>query len=364
VTGADQATLDRFATQVRAATAERRPLVIRAGGTKDFYGNATEGERLDPRAYAGVVAYEPTELVVTARAGTALAEVERLLAAEGQMLAFEPPHFGAEATLGGCIAAGLAGPRRAATGPASGGVRESVLGARLMDGRGAVLTFGGVVIKNVAGYDVSRLVAGSLGTLGLLLDVSLRVVPKPAVERTLVLELDAPAALARVTALGREPLPVSATAWEAGRLAVRLSGADSAVTAAAARLGGAPLGEGEAEQFWRSLREQTRPFFAAGPRLWRIALPANRPPLALGGEECLEWRGMLRWLVSDAPPDAIRARAGALGGHATLFRGARADTAVFTSLGPAIARIEARLRAAFDPAGIFNRGRMHADPAR
>jgi glycolate oxidase FAD binding subunit len=356
--------LERLATQVREAAAARRPLVIRAGGSKDFYGNETPGERLDPRAYAGVVAYEPTELVLTARAGTPLADVERLLAGAGQMLAFEPPHFGAQATLGGCVAAGLAGPRRAATGPASGGVRESVLGARLLDGRGVVLSFGGVVIKNVAGYDVSRLLAGSLGTLGVLLEVSLRVVPKPSAERTLVLDLDGPAALLRMTALGREPLPVSATVWEAGRLAIRLSGAESAVAAAAGRLGGALLGAVEAEAFWRSVREQTRPFFAMGPRLWRVALPANRPPLGLAGEECLEWRGMLRWLVTDATAEVIRARAAALGGHATLFRGPRAGTEVFTPLAPAVARIESRLRAEFDPAGIFNPGRMHADAAR
>jgi glycolate oxidase FAD binding subunit len=355
--------LERLASQVREAAAARRPLLIRAGGSKDFYGNPTHGERLDPRAYAGVVDYQPTELVVTARAGTPLADLEQLLAAEGQMFAFEPPHFGAGATLGGCIAAGLAGPRRIAAGPASGAVRDSMLGAKLLDGRGAVLSFGGVVMKNVAGYDVSRLLAGSLGTLGVLLEASLKVVPVPALERTVRLELDEAAALALAARWGREPWPVSATAWVDGRLAVRLGGAASAVRAARAALGGEALEEPEASGLWRAVREQTAAFFAAGRRLWRLALPANRPPLALPGPQLIEWRGQLRWLASDAPPEQIRARATALGGHATLFRGERAGVAVFAPLAPARAAIEARLRAEFDPAGIFNRGRMHADPA-
>lgn len=355
--------LERLGAQVRAAARARRPLVIRAGGTKDFYGNETDGERLDPRPYAGIVAYEPTELVITARAGTPLAEVERQLAANGQMLGFEPPHFGSGATLGGCIAAGLAGPRRVAMGPASGGVRDAVLGVRLLDGRGDVLSFGGTVIKNVAGFDVSRLIAGALGTLGVLLEVSLRVVPRPAAERTLVQELPEAAALERMTAFASRPLPVSATAWEAGRLAVRLSGAESAVDAAASALGGAVLEAAEATAYWHAVREQARPFFGDGLPLWRIALPANRPPLALAGPQCLEWRGMRRWLPTDAPAALIRARAAALGGEATLFRGPRGGTPVFTPRTPAVARIEARLRAEFDPAGIFNRGRMHADAA-
>lgn len=358
------AVLAELVAAVREAAAHSTPLVITAGDTKGFYGNPVKGRRIDPRRYAGVVAYEPTELVVTARAGTRLAELESLLAAQGQMLAFEPPHFGATATLGGCIAAGLAGPRRCALGPASGAVRESVLGARLLDGRGNVLSFGGAVMKNVAGYDVARLLAGSLGTLGLILEVSLRVVPRPAVEETLEFEADEARALAVGVATLREPWPVSATAWVGGHLRLRLSGAGSAVREARRVLGGELMTADGASAFWGSVREQSLPVFMPAPRLWRLALPPTAPPLALSGAQCIEWRGALRWLATDADPREVRTRAAELGGHATLFRGERAGVEAFTPLAPARAAIEARLRVAFDPAGIFNPGRMHADAPR
>jgi glycolate oxidase FAD binding subunit len=350
--------------QVRAAAAARRALAIRAGGTKDFYGNPSSAERLDPRECTGIVAYEPSELVITARCGTRLADVESALGASGQMLAFEPPHFGAAATIGGCVAAGLAGPRRAASGVAGGGVRDSVLGAKLLDGRGEVLSFGGTVIKNVAGYDASRLLAGSLGTLGVLLEVSLRVVPQPALEATVGIELSEVAALAHCQSWSQAPWPVSATAWHAGRLHVRLSGASAAVEAARRAFGGEPIADGEARIFWSDVREHAPPFFADAPRLWRISVPPAAPALGLPGEQLIEWGGGLRWLASGLGAEAVRSRAAALGGHATLFKGDRAGIEAFTAPSAAIAQIEARLRAQFDPAGIFNPGRMHANPAR
>ncbi len=343
--------LERLQEQVRAATASRSPLAIRAGGSKDFYGNETRGERLDPRGYAGIVAHEPTELVITARCGTPLAELEAALDAAGQMLPFEPPHFGPAATVGGCVAAGLAGPRRSS----AGGVRDYVLGAKLLTGTGEVLSFGGTVMKNVAGYDVARLAAGSLGVLGVITEVSLKVLPKPVAEATLRLELDERAALTKMNEWAGRPLPVSATAWRDGVLHVRLSGARAAVAEAQQTIGG-QLVDGSA--LWLSLREQTDAFFAGEAPLWRLALPSTAESIDLPGAQLIEWGGAQRWLRSDAPAGGIRACAAARGGHATLFRGgARRD--VFTPLPAPLAAIHGRLKAEFDPAGIFNPGRMY-----
>jgi glycolate oxidase FAD binding subunit len=351
--------LDELRARIRQAAADKAPLAIRAGGTKDFYGNAPRGELLDPRGWRGIVAYEPTELVITARCGTPLAELEAALDAQGQMLAFEPPHFGAGATVGGCIAAGLAGPRRASYGTAYGGVRDFVLGAKLIDGRGNLLSFGGTVMKNVAGYDVARALAGSLGILGLIVEVSIKVLPKPAAETTLAFELDETTALRRVNEWAAQPLPISATAWHDGRLHLRLSGAEAAVRAARAKLGGESLDEGRAAAFWRGVREHADAFFAVNAPLWRISLPSTAEPLALPGAQLIEWGGALRWLRGDAPAGTIRARAAALGGHATLFRGGDRSVGVFTPLAPPLAAIHTRLKAEFDPAGIFNPGRMY-----
>ncbi len=343
--------LDELREQVRAATAARAPLVIRAGGTKDFYGNATDGQRLDPRGCAGIVAHEPTELVITARCGTTLAELEATLDAAGQMLPFEPPHFGAAATVGGCIASGLAGPRRAS----AGGVRDYLLGAKLLVGSGDVLAFGGTVMKNVAGYDVARLAAGSLGVLGVITEVSLKVLPKPVAVATLRLELDEAAALKRMNDWAGKPLPVSATTWHDGVLQVRLSGAGAAVAEAQTKIGGEAV---DGAALWHGLREQTDPYFGGDAPLWRLALPSTAPALDLAGTQLVEWGGAQRWLRSDAPAAEIRARAAACGGHATLFRGGERHD-VFAPLPVPIAAIHQRLKAEFDPAGIFNRGRMY-----
>jgi glycolate oxidase FAD binding subunit len=346
--------LDELVDRVRAATAARTPLVIRAGGTKDFYGNESHGERLDPRAHSGIVAHEPTELVITARCGTRLSELEAVLDAAGQMLPFEPPHFGNEATVGGCVAAGLAGPRRAS----AGGIRDYVLGIKLLSGRGDVLAFGGTVMKNVAGYDVARLAAGSLGVLGLITEVSLKVLPKPVAGATLQLELDEAAALKRMNEWAGQPLPVTATAWRDGALHVRLSGARAAVAEAQKKIGGEAV---DGAALWHGLREHTDAYFAGTTPLWRLALPSTAPALALAGTQLIEWGGAQRWLRSDAPAAQIRAGAAACGGHATLFRGGTRRGDVFTPLAAPIAAIHKRLKAEFDPAGIFNPGRMYAD---
>lgn len=345
-----------FADRIRTAAAAKRPLRLRGGGSKDFYGGELAGEVLDARAHAGIVSYEPTELVVTARCGTPLAELEAALAEKGQMLAFEPPHFGAGATLGGCVAAGLSGPRRAT----AGSLRDFVLGARILDGAGRELAFGGQVMKNVAGYDISRLLAGSLGTLGLILEVSLKVLPRPPAELTLRLELDEEQALERMNRWSGQYLPVSATAWYGGRLSVRLSGAPSALRAAASGMGGERIEGGEAQRFWADIREQRDAFFGGEMPLWRLSLPSHAPCVALAGKQLIEWGGALRWLVTDADAGALRAAAEQAGGHATRFRGGERRDA-FAPLAPALARLHRELKKAFDPAGILNPGRLYPE---
>jgi glycolate dehydrogenase FAD-binding subunit len=342
------------------AAAKRTPLRIRAGGTKDFYGNVTTGSVLDPRGYSGIIDYEPSELVVTARAGTPLSELESALAECDQMLAFEPPHFGSTATLGGCIAAGLAGPRRTAYGPCYGGVRDFVLGARMMDGRGEVLTFGGSVMKNVAGYDLARLLVGSLGVLGVILEVSVKVLPQPAAQLTLSFELGQQASLDRLNAWAGQPLPLSASVWQEGVLSVRLSGSGAAVTDARGRLGGELMEASSADGFWIAIREQTQPFFAGSQALWRVCVPSTTPSLDLRGNQLIEWGGALRWLRTSQAAGEVRAAAQQRGGHATLFRGEPAGE-VFTPLPAPLMTIHKRLKAHFDPAGIFNPGRLYRE---
>jgi glycolate oxidase FAD binding subunit len=341
--------------RVRAAAAARMPLVVVGGGTKAFYGNEPHGEALDVRPVAGIVDYEPTELVVTVRGGTPLAELEARLAERNQMLPFEPPHFGPAATVGGAVAAGLAGPRRMA----AGAVRDFVLGAKLLDGRGNVLAFGGRVMKNVAGYDVARTLAGSLGTLGVLVELSLKVLPRPVAEQTLLFEMNEAESIRRANEWGGQPLPISATAWCDGQLYVRLSGAAAGVQAAHAKMGGSPVPE--AALLWAELREQSHGFFQpGGAPLWRLAVPPTTGPLDLGAT-LVEWSGGQRWVWSDVPAAQIRARVAAAGGHATQFRGGD-RRAAFHPLPPALAAIHRRLKAEFDPAGIFNPGRLYAEP--
>jgi glycolate dehydrogenase FAD-binding subunit len=356
--------LEKLSETVREAGRSKRALRLRAGGTKDFYGQALEGEVLDTRGYSGIVAYEPSELVITARCGAKLGEIETAMSEQRQMLAFEPPHFaqfGSGATLGGMVAAGLSGPRR----QASGALRDFVLGVKIMDGRGEVLSFGGRVMKNVAGYDVSRLMAGSLGTLGIILEVSLKALPLPLAEGTLKLELPEDKAIEALNKWGGKPFPISASAWTGGELCVRLSGAAAALAAAREKIGGERVDEEQARRFWDGIREQTDPFFrsaieAAAP-LWRISVPSATPPLKLPGEPLIEWGGALRWLCSQADARTVREAAKRAGGHATLFRGGDKSVGVFQPLTPALMKIHKELKREFDPQGIFNRGRMYQD---
>jgi glycolate oxidase FAD binding subunit len=352
--------LDTLIERIRAAHEHDSPLIIQGGGSKTFYGNPDDGEVLSARAFSGLVDYQPKELVLTARAGTPLTEIEALLAEQNQMLAFEPPHFAGNATLGGCIAAGLSGPRR----PYAGAARDFVLGVRIIDGIGQPLRFGGQVIKNVAGYDVSRLMVGALGTLGLITEASLKVLPTPAAETTLQFELDEASAIEKMNQWAGQPLPLSATSWHAGLLTVRLSGAVSAVHAAQVKLGGETLKDAAA--FWQRLRDQSTPFYeprpgASNQSLWRLAVKPTTPPLKLGDAQWIEWGGAVRWLMSDLPAAALFAAANSCGGHATVFRGKAPASGVFSPLTPALHMLHRNLKQRFDPRGILNRGRLYPD---
>ncbi len=351
-------TLQQIQDKIASAADGKTPLRIRGGGSKDWYGQTLQGDILDTRGHAGIIAYAPTELVITARCGTPLAEIEAVLEERNQMLAFEPPHFGPDSTIGGVVAAGLSGPRRQAV----GAVRDFVLGAVLMDAKGEALRFGGQVMKNVAGYDVSRMLAGSLGMLGLILEVSLKVLPKPFFEATLRFEMHKTEAIEQLNQWGGLPLPISASAWHGGVLIVRLSGAEAAVKAAMQKMGGEE--ETQADLFWKELRNHDNTFFSAttGPTaLWRLSVPSATPTLALDGEQLIEWGGAQRWLRTDIDAATIRSAVEQVGGHATLFRGGDKSVGVFHPLAPAVAKIHRNLKNAFDPSGIFNPGRMYND---
>ncbi len=353
--------------QVLEARASYRPVLIHGGNTKQFYGNPFVRGRVEPisldmRSLRGIVNYEPTELVITALAGTPLQEITDTLAASGQMLAFEPPAFGPQATLGGCIASGLSGPARLGSGP----LKDYVLGSHLLDAQGRVLKFGGEVMKNVAGYDVSRMLAGSMGMFGALLQVSVKVAPKPIQTITLEWECTEAQSLAMCHGMRAHPLPVSASAWELvgnqGRLRIRLAGASAAIDTARSKIGGMLVAETESEQYWHDLREQRLAFFTA-PHLWRVAVAPGTPALNLG-PTLIEWGGGQRWIAADLDPAMVRHAAEQAQGHATLFRmGAgrgAPEQGVFHPLSPAVTTIVKRLKQEFDPKGVFNPGRLVA----
>ena len=360
--------LARLIDQVQTARAAKGALRIVGGGTKDFYGNPLQGEPLDVRPLAGISSYEPTELVVTVRAGTELAELEAVLAERSQHLAFEPPRLGAASTVGGMVAAGLSGPARAA----AGSVRDHLLGATLLNGKAEVLTFGGQVMKNVAGYDVSRVLAGSMGILGVICEVSLKVLPLPTASATLRFEMDQAAALAKLNGWGGQPLPLSASAWWNDTLVLRLAGARAAVDAAARQLGGEEIEPTLAAAFWQGLRDQHDEFFVSarkavdgGAVLWRLGLPQTAAPITLPGEQLVEWGGAQRWLCTAAPAAAVREAAAASGGHATLFRAndnhPDRSAGAFHPLSAPLARFHSALKSAFDPDRVFNPGRLYPD---
>ena len=371
---APDSALSHFVDRIRDASATGQALCIQGGGSKHWYGQAPRGDLLDTRAYSGIIDYDPTELVMTARCGTPLSEIVAALTDQGQMLPFEPPSFTDKATIGGVVAAGLAGPRRAYT----GSVRDFLLGSVLLTGRAERLTFGGQVMKNVAGYDVSRLLAGSMGCLGLLLDLSIKVLPLPRAELSLQFAFSRKEALEKLNTWAGLPYPISGSCWEDDRLTIRLSGAEVAIGATRRKLGGELLDSTRAELVWRNLREQTHPFFNQGGNVWRLSVPDTAPEFSVeSASELIEWGGAQRWFAlpaaeteaeANSQADTMRTMASRLGGHATLFR--RAENSrifnhkplgVFHPLTPPLLAIHRRLQQVFDPAGIFNPGRMYPE---
>ncbi|MGF6446878.1 glycolate oxidase subunit GlcE [Paraburkholderia youngii] len=342
---------ERLVAEVGQALARGTPLGIRGGNSKGFLGRPVRGTPIDTRSHRGVVSYDPTELVITARAGTPLIELNATLDAAGQMLPCEPPGFNSAATVGGMMAAGISGPRR----PWAGSVRDFVLGCRFITGRAKHLRFGGEVMKNVAGYDVSRLLAGSLGCLGLVTEVSLKVLPKPRASASLMLELNADEALRELSAWRRAVLPISAACHVDGRLHVRLEGGVGSVASAVDRIGGSEL----SPEYWNDLREHRLAFFADPRPLWRLSLPNATPLFDLPGDALLDWGGAQRWLKSEAPAEIIRQIARAAGGHAVSFS-PWVHAEPFTPLSPALLRFHQQLKQRLDPCGLFNPGRMYA----
>lgn len=360
--------LAELTEQVLAARANYKPILIKGGGSKSFYGNPFElaGEtsiQLDMSVLKGIVNYQPTELVLTALAGTPLRDVREALDEHGQMLAFDPPSFSATSTIGGCVATGLSGPGRHGAGP----LKDYVLGATLIDAQGRLLKFGGEVMKNVAGYDVSRLLAGSLGIFGAIAQVSIKVAPKPLEVCTLERDATEQEALDFFHSLRAQPLPIRATAWEPstdghaiGVMRICLAGATAAVRAARAKLGGNLMQEKAAYQFWDGLRDHQLSYFSARP-LWRVAVAPGTPALGLG-PTMIEWGGGQRWMNADLDPQLVRSIAKKAGGHATLFRpkpeGTIPEHGVFQPLEPGVLTIVQRLKHEFDPKGLFNPGRL------
>ncbi|HWM67761.1 MAG TPA: glycolate oxidase subunit GlcE [Steroidobacteraceae bacterium] len=338
--------------RVLVARAQRTPLQLHGARTKDFYGEAITGEPVDVSGYRGIIDYEPSELVMTARCGTPLSDIETALAERGQFLGFEPPRPGGDPTIGGIIATGLSGPRRMQAGAA----RDFVLGAHLLAGDGEVLRFGGQVMKNVAGFDVSRLLCGSMGIFGIITQLSIKVLPKPRAEETLRLEIPARQAVEAFNLWGGQPLPISGAAWHEGAAWVRLSGAEPAVHAARAVIGGDRVFPALARRWWDALRHYTHPVYS-GDSVWRISVPSIAPPLQLPFEPLIDWGGALRWYSGDVSTFDVRGLALAAGGTAMRWRG-EGSASKFHPLPRAILEIHRRLKRSFDPEGIFNPGRL------
>ena len=342
-----------LAKQVRDAAERRQPLRLVGLDSKASYGHAVQGEALHLSAHRGITSYEPTELVLSARAGTPIPDIEAALAANGQMLAFEPPGFSGTASLGGAMASGLGGPRR----PWGGAPRDLMLGMTLLDGRGRILHFGGEVMKNVAGYDLSRLMAGALGTLGALLEVSIKVLPAPKVERSLVLNLSRDRALQLMREVARQPAPLSGACHLDDRLYLRLSGNAASVAAWEKQIGG---DGGAGTGFWLDLRDHGLAFFDSDRPLWRLSLPPATPRLDCEQQVLTDWAGAQRWVYSSSSATEIRDEVAKAGGHAILFRHGDGKTPVFHPLDPVRERLQRGLKEVFDPHGILNPGRQYA----
>ena len=352
--------LKQLQEQVIAAQQQQQPLAISAGNSKAFLGRATEpSSELSLASCVGIVDYEPSELVLTAAAGTLLSDIETELTANNQMLAFEPPHFDGKATLGGTLAAGVSGPRRVSAGAA----RDFILGTNIINGNGELLRFGGQVMKNVAGYDISRLMVGAMGTLGVITQASIKVLPRPQQETTLVQTLSHAQALVQLASLTTSGLPVSASCYDGEKLWLRVSGSAPAVQQAVTTLAGDSVTPSVADTFWQQLRDQQHPLFTASDEtpLWRISVPPGSPALAISGEQILEWHGALRWLRSDISQAQLNEALLPLGGHAQLYRGGNRQAQVFPPLDSGLLALHQQVKQAFDPQGLFNPGRFYQE---
>jgi glycolate oxidase FAD binding subunit len=352
--------VQQYQQQIQDAYSAEIPLCIQGGGSKAFYGRKTKAEILDVSANSGVISYEPTELVITVRAGTTISEIKEVLAKHNQILAFEPPCFATSATAGGMVACGLSGPRR----PYVGAVRDFVLGLKCLNGKAEILSFGGQVMKNVAGYDVSRLMTGAMGTLGLILEVSLKVLPKPGYELTLKGESDIDSAIKLMNKWAGQSIPISATSFHDDNIFIRLSGHKSAVLAASSHFSLSEYSDGE--NYWKSLREHRDDYFgdnyfSGDENLWRLSVPSTTEEINLHGQWLIEWGGAQRWLKTSDAIEQVRSVVSKVGGHATLFRGGDREADIFQPLSTGIEQLHVALKNAFDPKRILNRGRLYKE---
>ncbi len=335
--------------QLAKAKESGETIRIRGGGSKDFYGLSKQGKTLETTALSGIIEYEPTELVLTAYAGTPLSEIEAALAQNNQMLPFEPPYFGENATFGGCIATGLSGPRRATM----GAVRDFVLGVRILDGNGKDLSFGGKVMKNVAGFDVSRVLTGSNGTLGLILSASVKVLPKPEVEKSVCFVTSEKEAIVKMNEIAGLPVPLSGSCFDGEKLVIRLSGAGAAVRAGIERIGGDGFND---QNFWDEVKEQRHPFFRKTGTLIRLSINSASPPIE-NEQTFLEWNGSLRWLWGSRDLDHYQEIAKARGGNASIFRSDTTCTEIMKLSRPMM-RLQEKVKQSLDPHGLFGKNRM------
>lgn len=340
--------------QIKQASSEGSKLQIVGGGSKDFMGRTPEGIPLNIAEHSGIVSYEPIELVLTARAGTPLTEINNALSEHNQRLAFEPPLFNGQATLGGTLACHLSGPGR----PWNGSIRDHVLGIRLINGRAEELRFGGQVMKNVAGYDVSRMQAGAMGTLGVISEISLKVMPQPAATITLKREMDATQAIEEMNRLAGLPNPLTAACWFENYLYLRLEGARSAVESTVKQWQGVVLEDGD--NLWIQLREQQLGYFSGHAPLWRFSVNSNAEHVLPDKEWLLDWAGSQRWLRGDFDAQKLEALANSMGGQVSLYRGGDRQLDVFHTQPEVLRGLHQRLKHAFDPLGIFNPGRLYS----
>ncbi len=347
--------VQQYQQQLQDAYTSEIPLCIQGGRSKAFYGRKTKAGILDVSANSGVISYEPTELVITVRAGTTISEINEALAKHNQILAFEPPCFATGATAGGMVACGLSGPRR----PYVGAVRDFVLGLKCLNGKAEILNFGGQVMKNVAGYDVSRLMTGAMGTLGVLLEISLKVLPKPDYELTLKGESDVATAIQLMNKWAGQSIPISATSFQDDNIFIRLSGHKSAVLAASSQFSFSEYSDGE--NYWESLREHRDDFFSDDENLWRLSVPSTTEKIDIQGQWLIEWGGAQRWLKTSEAVEQVRRVVSKVGGHATLFRGGDREGDIFQPLSAGIEQLHVALKNAFDPKRILNRGRLYKE---